>query len=283
MFLPEKLVSKVVLPVGLKELLEERIDEIERLIKKVGDLLLNAGGETLITKKENGKRRYYKCSRKGKMIYLGAGKDEEIRALENRAYWRKLVKSAKEEKKCLEKMEKILNGMPRWQKVFYAIPQERRHLIEPLSINLNYFSEKDLQIWKMNRFKNRNDRPSANVTMNGENVRSKSELIIADRLRCAGVPYQYESGKYIADGESGRYMKWHPDFRVLNQRTGREYWWEHFGRMGDPDYFAMSMYKLETYAKNGIYLGDNLIITMESDGVALGSGYVDMLIERFFK
>lgn len=268
----------------LKELLEEKINETKRLISKIENLLRNTGEETFFVKKEKGIHRYYRYNSKdGKITYLGAGKEEEIRALENRAYWLKLEKSAKEEKKCLEKMERILEDMPRWQEVFYAIPQERRHLIEPFVTNPNYFSEKELQTWKMNRFKNRNERPTANVTMNGENVKSKSELIIADRLRSAGVPYHYESGKSIIDENKGRYMKWHPDFRVLNQRTGREYWWEHFGRMGDPDYFASSVYKIETYAKNGIYLGDNLIITMESDSVPLGSDYVEMLIEKYLK
>lgn len=268
----------------LKELLKERINETDRLIRRIEELLRNAGGETFFVRKEKGKHRYYKYnSEDGKKTYLGVCRKEEIRVLEDEAYWRKLEKSANKEKKDLEKIGRILDGMPRWQEVFYSIAQEKRHLIEPLTKSLDYFSERELQNWKMNRFKNRNDKPTANVTMNGENVKSKSELIIADRLRNAGVPYHYERDMFLEGGRRGRYMKWHPDFRVLNQRTGREYWWEHFGRMGDPEYFASCIFKLETYAKNGIYLGDNLIITMESDSVPLGSDYIDMLIERFFK
>ncbi len=267
----------------LKELLKEKINEIERLIRKVGDLLRSTGEETLMTKMENGKRRFYKYSSKNGKTYLGSDKQEEIRALENKAYWQKLKKTAEEEKKCLEKMGRMVDDMPHWQEVFYSIAEEKRHLIAPMMKKLNCFSDRDLQTWKMNRFKNRNEKPAANVTMNGENVKSKSELIIADRLRNAGVPYHYESDMFITDGRKGWYMKWHPDFRVLNLRTGREYWWEHFGRMADPEYFAMCMYKLETYAKNGLYIGDNLIITMESDSVQLGTDYVDLLIEKFFK
>ena len=268
----------------LKELLKEKINEADRLIRKIEEMLRNTSVETFFVRKEKGMYRYYKYNSKdGKKTYLGADKTGEIRALENKGYWKKLKKCAEREKECLEEIGRKLDVMPHWHEVFYGIREEKRHLIAPIVKSPDCFSERDLQIWKMNRFKNRNDRPTANVTMNGENVKSKSELIIADRLRNAGVPYHYESDKLITDEFKGRYMKWHPDFRVLNQRTGREYWWEHFGRMGDPEYFASCMYKLETYARNGLYLGDNLIITMESDSVTLGTDYIDLLIERFFK
>lgn len=69
----------------------------------------------------------------------------------------------------------------------------------------------------------------------------------------------------------------------LNTRTGKEYWWEHFGRMDNPDYFSTCNYKLMVYAMNGIYPGDNLIVTMETSKTQLNSEYVDALIEHYLK
>ena len=64
---------------------------------------------------------------------------------------------------------------------------------------------------------------------NGERVRSKSEVIIADILKNNGIPYRYEYPVLIN-------RNIHPDFCCLNVRTRKEYFWEHFGKMDDIEY-----------------------------------------------
>ena len=93
-------------------------------------------------------------------------------------------------------------------------------------------------------------------TKRGEYVRSKSELIIADRLFDAGIPYHYEVAC-----ERKKWIISYPDFLVLNPRTKKEYYWEHFGMMGDPTYLEQTLGKIEKYARYGITLGNNLIAT----------------------
>lgn len=93
-------------------------------------------------------------------------------------------------------------------------------------------------------------------TKRGEYVRSKSELIIADRLFDAGIPYHYEVAC-----ERKNWIISYPDFLVLNPRTKKEYYWEHFGMMGDPTYLEQALGKIEKYARYGITLGNNLIAT----------------------
>ena len=78
-------------------------------------------------------------------------------------------------------------------------------------------------------------------------------------------------------------LYWHPDFRVQNARTGRLYYWEHFGMLDNPDYCANSQNKLELYAKYGYFPGENLITTSESSGHGLNLDYVDCLIEKYLK
>jgi len=69
-------------------------------------------------------------------------------------------------------------------------------------------------------------------TAKGERVRSKSEIIIADSLMRAGVPYRYEF-PIILNG----YGKIYPDFTVLNVGLRKELYWEHLGMMDDSEIF----------------------------------------------
>ena len=166
--------------------------------------------------------------------------------------------------------------------MFLSIPEERRHLITPYE----YCPEKadDDVVRVFNRKPIRGDLNL--VTQSGEHVRSKSELIIAERLGAAGVPYYYEDPLIMeedgkGDGPLKECLYWHPDFRVQNVRTGRQYYWEHFGMMDNPEYCASAQFKIETYAKHQIILGKNLIVTTESSQHSLNVEYVDRLIKEF--
>ena len=73
----------------------------------------------------------------------------------------------------------------------------------------------------------------------------------------------------------------YPDFKVLNKRTRREYYWEHLGMMDDEEYAAHAMQKIETYAGNGILPGKNLILTHETSQRPLNVKTVQKLIDAF--
>ena len=47
----------------------------------------------------------------------------------------------------------------------------------------------------------------------------------------------------------------YPDFTFLSPKTGEEIYWEHDGRMDDPEYARKAIKKIETYEKNGIFQG----------------------------
>lgn len=53
----------------------------------------------------------------------------------------------------------------------------------------------------------------------------------------------------------------YPDFTFLSKRTRKEIYWEHEGRMDDSEYAKTAIKKIKTYEDNGIYLGENLILT----------------------
>lgn len=83
-------------------------------------------------------------------------------------------------------------------------------------------------------------------TSKGELVRSKSEVIIADRLCDLGVEYLYEKPLTI-DGVTK-----YPDFTIEDAESGRTFYWEHCGMLHVPVYERRWNEKLAWYQEHGI-------------------------------
>jgi len=83
-------------------------------------------------------------------------------------------------------------------------------------------------------------------TANGEMVRSKSEVIVADTLYRVGIKYLYEQPLRMADGSIRS-----PDFTI--HRSGRPtVYWEHLGMLDNAGYRADWEAKRVWYAEHGI-------------------------------
>lgn len=74
----------------------------------------------------------------------------------------------------------------------------------------------------------------------------------------------------------------YPDFTVLNKRTGKKWFIEHLGMMDRPNYFETSMNKLDTYEKNDILLGRDLIILHETSKSPLNTKVLEKYINEYF-
>lgn len=112
-------------------------------------------------------------------------------------------------------------------------------------------------------------------TVRGELVRSKSEVIIANALHYHNLDYVYEP-ELILEGKIKR-----PDFKIVDDDTGEEWYWEHCGMMNDPKYKKRWEEKKAFYKKNGIEEGKNLIVTYDVDGM-LDSQKVERIIQDVF-
>lgn len=86
------------------------------------------------------------------------------------------------------------------------------------------------------------------VSENGEFMISKSEVIIADKLKHYNISYTYEAP---LQDESGFCI--HPDFTIEDKRSGVIYYWEHLGMLTLDSYRSKWDRKKEFYEKNGIY------------------------------
>lgn len=135
----------------------------------------------------------------------------------------------------------------------------------PVDIDGNHFFEENL----------------IHRTLQGEMVRSKSEVIIANRLFELKVEYAYEQPLII--NETKRY----PDFTIEDAESGRIFYWEHCGMLHVPSYKARWEKKLQWYKENGILPyeegeGENgiLIITRESERGGFCSKSIDDTIHK---
>ena len=104
------------------------------------------------------------------------------------------------------------------------------------------------------------------VTEKGERVRSKSEKILADYFYRNNILYQYERPLYLKG-----YGTVYPDFTFLSKKTRKEIYWEHEGMMDKPEYAKSAVKKIESYQRNGIHLGERLILTFETELTVLNS------------
>lgn len=118
-------------------------------------------------------------------------------------------------------------------------------------------------------------------TQRGEFVRSKSELIIADKLHAAGIPYTYEP-RVILNG-----VERYPDFVIEDDDSGELWYWEHLGMMENPTYRQRWDKKLNEYREEGILPieeggGDSgtLLTTKEYLGKGFDSQEIDKCIEK---
>jgi hypothetical protein len=89
-------------------------------------------------------------------------------------------------------------------------------------------------------------------------VRSKSELLIAEKLNVLGIKYHYER---TLEGtiEPGRLR---PDFSFIDD-AGEVILWEHLGRMDQARYREGWAWKKNWYSLNGYAEGRNLFTSTE--------------------
>lgn len=120
-------------------------------------------------------------------------------------------------------------------------------------------------------------------TLRGEQVRSKSEAMIADTLYRLKIPYKYESPLTIRHkkGASRNTMTIYPDFTCLNVRLRQEFVWEHFGMMDDADYSSQVVWKVSCFEDNGYFLGKNLILSMESSEFPLDATRIEKIAMQY--
>ena len=72
-----------------------------------------------------------------------------------------------------------------------------------------------------------------------------------------------------------------PDFKILNVRTKKEYYLEHFLMMDDYEYAKNAIKKIECFQKNEIYPGEKLLITLEASDSPLNMIILEKMVNKY--
>ncbi len=159
-------------------------------------------------------------------------------------------------------------------RVYQNLSAAKKALVRPVVPT----DEELVRKWKDSYKGSRNTFPGQGVylTEGGEKVRSKSEKILADIFRKNGIPYSYEPEFRLKDGSH-----LFPDFALLNLKTGKTVYWEHFGLVSEGEYAIRTLQKLDLYEKNGLMAGRDLLYSMESEGAPLDISQIEQKIREF--
>ncbi len=119
-----------------------------------------------------------------------------------------------------------------------------------------------------------------NIAYDGQEVRSKSEIILYNLIKMLGIPRHYEEDASLVN-EAGQKVYKNIDFKLRDKHT-KLVALEHLGKLTDQRYFENAMHKLRLYIINGYVLNDTLLLTADNAEGKLDSfSIVRMLKARF--
>ena len=259
----------------LKEMLLKEQERLEQIAEKARGRLRNAPQGTLRLSSCRQTVQYYHCMPgEGKNgAYIPKEQIGLIRSLAQKSYDEKIVRSAEKRLAQIRKLTKDYED-DEIDNIYLREHEERRHLIDPVEPTW----EQQAEQWGREEYQGKEFQEGTSVilTQKGECVRSKSEKILADYFCQNNIPYKYENPLYL----KGLGVV-HPDFTLLSRKTRREIYWEHDGKMDDPAYARNAVRKIQAYEENGIYPGETLILTFETEKTILNVGMVKRLVDRY--
>lgn len=259
-------------------LLEERIAYLQSIKGYLEKELAKApaGNISVFKGKSDAYFRYYNreqpTDKYGK--YIDKTNTKLRTELAQKKYHELMLRNVKEELRKLQKIESY-NLVDSVIHTYENIHPGIKKLIVPIEIDDEQYAIKWQQMpYDGNKFTEQD--VTEFYSKKGERMRSKSEVLIANALYYKGIPYKYECPIYLPNGK----VKY-PDFTILHIKQRKTYYWEHFGKMDDVEYVENNVKKISEYEKIGIILGDNLIITMETSGIPLGTRTIENLLQKF--
>lgn len=181
---------------------------------------------------------------------------------------------SKYENKVYKKAKKLLTTIKRLNKLYQdnlidsiydTLDPIKRSIVKPIRKTKKQITEE----WMNEGYRS--------LSIPKEEFRSKSEYIIASKLKSKAIPFKYEKELFLRE-----YGRIYPDFTIFDPNTKQEIYWEHFGMMDDPDYRDKTYKKIQAYMDNGYLPGINFIMTFERNVKPLNYKLVDKMISEYF-
>ena len=284
--------------IGLKEMLTKEENRLRKIKRIVDERLNDAPEGTLRVNASERCVQYALYGELGKTGEIGVDSDFEqrkntnegvkkrktrsyikkedmplVRSLAQKSYDQKVKKLVDRRLKQVERLGKEYSD-GEIDELYYDLSSIRKSLVDAVEKPW----EQKLQEWKSVPYVGKEFRPGIPeiFSKKGERVRSKSEKILADTFYAMGIDYKYECPLNLK-GMGTVY----PDFTILRKRDGREIYWEHDGKMEDPEYAQKAIRKINSYIANGIFPGDNLIVSFESANVLINDKIINRMISKY--
>jgi hypothetical protein len=269
-------------------ILEEKSKSLRERAYKSKDEAANLPDGYILCKKTDGKPRLYRriklANSKYKDSYLGKADEELKRQLAKRMFLEKMTDAQIKSAELIDRSVQLLKQAEATcsaKKVLDQLPEGVEAFVD-VSEKVDQGKIEKFMDVPSNMMKNPHKINTGLITKQGEEVRSKSELIIANMLFDAGIPYHYEL-ILAFDAQPGFMDVVYPDFTAMNIRTGKVMYWEHFGMMDNQQYFNEYVRKMENYSAYGYLPGRDVILSFETAESGLRTKTVAKLIEKFLK
>ena len=211
--------------------------------------------------------------------YLGKGKREFAQKIAQKEYCEKLKIEIVKYERILKQLNDLYAERDLGH-IYEELHPGRKMLFQPLVKPVEDVKRDFENIIYLGKPFDENDRTEY-YTIKGERVRSKSEKIIADELYRFGIACKYEMPLELKVWNKSIVI--YPDFIALNQRTGKQWIIEHLGMMTNMTYYENTMFKLDTYEKNDILIGRDLIILHETSSNPLNTKILAKYIKEYLQ
>lgn len=258
---------------GLEEMLKKERDRLLKIRRIIDSRLTNAPDGFLKITTSRNKPQFTHCAYNKKDIYIKKNDANLAHRLAQKTYDTNV-------KRLVDKRLKQLDRLAEEYKdneiddIFQQLHPIRKSIVEAVETPW----DQRVREWKSIPYNGKEFAENVPViyTKNGERVRSKTEKILADFFYDNGIEYKYECPLTLK-GIGTIY----PDFTFLRKRDGKEVYWEHDGRMDDPTYAEKAIQKINSYMLNGIFPGDNLVLSFESTKTVLSDKIIHVLVKQY--
>lgn len=262
--------------IEIKQELENQLTNIDKMLEEIEKMpKLSKELENITIRTSNREKgfQYYRCFPGEKREYIKKSEMNQVALVVQDDYNKAVRNRLVHDKKVLKEFLAQYNpeGI---NDVYESLCDAKKRFVNPVFKPNNSFVEE----WLNKQHGEKNSYPKENSfkTENGEYVRSKSEKILADMFKNKGIPYKYEP---LLELNSREIV--YPDFVLLNVRTRKTYYWEHLGYISDGDYASKNLMKLRKYEEAGYFIGDNLLLSMESAKNPLNIKEIEAKIESY--
>lgn len=265
--------------------IKKEIEELERIIEAISRFRRQEPEGCLKYQNKGRKTFYYhqfmnEETKEWQRKYIKRENLILVKNLAQKHYYSMLEPLLKKQLKALKSFQQQYHPEDTEQ-VYNNLSDVRKSLIIPIGLS----KEERIRMWYDEEYEGNTFHPEnlKYETEQGELVRSKSEMIIANILyqHKENILYKYERPLEIR--MDGNVKVIYPDFTIMNLHTGRVVYWEHAGRMDDPYYANEFVKKINGYSANDLLPGRDVMITFETLGNPLDVSVVKRVVKEICK